>query len=224
MFPLTSDWLADALLGAFDNGSLGGTDFIDSLTYHKLDPLRTGNEFEYVYFGNLLSYVIEERTRMTPAEFAQMQVFPLMGIREEDYVWQSNGGGVSYAWHGLFMTVRAMAKLGMLYLQRGRPNANDTIVSESFILDSARGTFINASYGYGLWNDEPVYPERPTRYFAGGFGDQTIFVDENLDRIMALTSNNYIPFLAGGEVDNSAHLLASMASNPDCSFLDPNFL
>jgi len=215
--------LSDALLGAFNDGSLGGKDFLDSLNYHKLDPLRTGNEFEYLLAGNLLSYVIKERTRMTPEQLAKTAIFPRMGITDEDYVWQSNRDGVSYSWHGLFMTVRAMAKLGMLYLQRGHLNANDTVVDEKFVLDSARGTSINPEYGYGLWNSEPIYPpERPARYFAGGLGEQTIFVDENLDRVMALTSNNYIPFLAGGEVDNSASVLGDMVSHPDCSFSNPN--
>lgn len=216
-----SDWLTDALLGAFQSGSLGGNDFLDSLTYHDLNVSNTGNKFEYLLAGNLLSYVIKERTRMTPEELAKTRVFPLLGISDKDYVWQSNRDGMSYSWHGLFMTVRAMAKLGALYLQRGRSNVNHSIVSESFVLDSSRGTLVKPGYGYGLWNVEPVLhpPERPTRYFAGGLGDQVIFVDENLDRIMAITSNNYIPALAGGEVDGSATALSSLVIDPNCSFL-----
>jgi len=143
---------------------------------------------------------------MKPEEFAKSQVFPLLGITDEDFIWHSNRDNVSYSWHGLFMTVRAMAKLGVLYLQRGHPNANDAIVDESFVRDSARGTSINPEYGYGLWNDEAVLPpDRPTRYAAAGLGHQAIYVDENLGRVMAITCNNYIPFLSGGEVDASTN-------------------
>jgi len=219
----SSDSYSDALFGIFNYGLFGGKDLRDSLNYHDLNTSRTGNEFEYLLGGNLLSYVIKERTRMTPEEFIKTKAFPLMGIADEDFVWQRNRDGMSYSWHGLFMTVRAMAKLGMLYLQRGHPNANDTIVEESFVIDSARGTTINPGYGYGLWSADlsAIPPERPTRYLAGGLGDQMIFVDEILGRVIALTSDNYGKYIGinWGEVDESATALAEMVADPDCSFL-----
>ena len=123
LFLYNSDWLSDALLGIFDYGTFGGQSFVDSLTHHLLDPSRSGNTFEYLLGGNILSYAIKERTRMTPEEFAQTQIFPLLGIQEQDYLWQKNREGVSFAWHGMFMTVWAMAKLGMLYLQHSTAKA-----------------------------------------------------------------------------------------------------
>lgn len=215
---LCSDWLNDALFGIFNYGTFGGKDFIDSLNYHNLDARLTNNSFSYVLGGNLLSYVIMERTRMTPEEFAKTRIFPKLGITEDDYMWQKNRDGVSYGWHGLFMTVRAMAKLGMLYLQKGHSSATDTIVEEDFLLDSTRGTDINPGYGYNLWIVDEDYPNPSTRHLAAGFGSNIVYVDETLGRVMALTSNNFVPALAGGEIDNSAQALMALVSDPTCSF------
>ena len=86
---LPDDWVADFTLGAFNWGGFGGKNLVDSLNYHKLDPSRTNKESEYLFGGNLLSYVIAERTRMTPLEFAEMKLFPLLGIsRSTDVDWQ----------------------------------------------------------------------------------------------------------------------------------------
>jgi len=218
----SSDWLVDAAFGTIDYGTMGGEDFLDSLNYNVLDPSKTNNEFEYNLVGNVLSYVIKERTRMNPEEFAESQVFPLLGIADEDYLWHSNHDGMSYSWHGIFMTARALAKLGMLYLQRGHANTNDAIVDEDFVLKSTQGTDIYPGYGYGLWTAPEEYPERSTRYFTGGMGENGVYVDENINRVFALRSNNYIPQLAGGEVDESLEALAAMVSDPTCSFSEPN--
>lgn len=196
---------------------------LDSINYHKLDPSKTNEEFEYLLGGNLLSYVIAERTCMTPSEFFELKVSPLLGITDADFDWQHNLDGMSYSWHGIFTTVPVLAKLGMLYRQHGRASTDDVIVEESFVLDSTQGTIPNDEYGYGLHlvrenAVDPVYPDRATRYFAGGFGDNSVYVIEDLDRVYALISNNYVPPLAGGVLDDSAIQLGIMLSDPDCSF------
>lgn len=214
----SSDWLNDALFGTFEYGTLGGKNFIDSLSYFELDPHRTGNTFEYMLAGNILSYVIKERTRMTPEEFAKTQIFPLLGIYANDSAWHKNFEGVSYAWHGLFMTARAMAKLGMLYLQQGKSSSTHAIIEQEFLWDSTRGTTANPSYGYGLWMGVNSYPERASKYLAAGFGSNVIYVDEDLGRVLALTSNNYVPQLADGDIDDSTEALSSLVSDASCSF------
>lgn len=167
---------------------------------------------------------------MTPEEFANDRVFPMLGISAEDYQWQVNRDGMPYAWHGLFMTVHAMAKLGMLYLQYGRASMNDTIVNENFVLESTRGTDKDKGgygYGYGLWSKEGdnKYPARATRYCAQGLIHNLICVDENLKRVLAIPSDNF-PFLEhlqGGEEDYSSEALMNMMmqKEAECSFSDP---
>ena len=76
--------------------------------------------------------------------------------------------------------------------------------------------------GSGLVRDEgvdPAFPERATRYGASGFGGSAIFIDENLDRVIAITSSNYIPPLGEGEIDDSTIALGKIVNDPTCSFL-----
>jgi len=226
---LPYDWSADFTFGAFNFGGFGGLNLVDSLNYHKLDPSRTNKESEYLYGGNLLSYVIAERTRMTPLEFAKMKLFPLLGIDPStDIDWQFNLDGMSFAWHGIFINVPSLAKVGMLYLQHGHASEDDIIVNDSFVLDSTKGTGLKNEYGYygyGVWlgrdhEVDPAFPERANFYCAGGLGDNVICIDENLDRVFAMTSSNYIPALGGGEIDESMEALAEIVRDPTCSFLD----
>lgn len=42
-------------------------------------------KYNYVMAGNLLSYVIKEKTGMSSEEYATEKVFPLLGITEVSY-------------------------------------------------------------------------------------------------------------------------------------------
>ena len=80
---------------------------------------------------------------MMPDELAKNHVFLLMSIGEDDYIWQSNHNGMAVLRMArtLHDGTSAIAKLGMLCLQCGHPNADDVIVTKSFVLNSAWGYF-----------------------------------------------------------------------------------
>ena len=111
---------------------LGGSDLQDSLSYHVLNTTKVG-DYHYVMAGNLLSYIIKERTGLNPVEYAKEKVFPFLGITEDDYEWYVNPDKVETAFHGLKMTPVALSKLGMLYLQEGMANDETQVVDPSWI-------------------------------------------------------------------------------------------
>lgn len=120
------DIAQDALLSSFRGHSAGGKDFNTSLTYHTLDTDDIGN-FIYLPVGNLISYITKARTGKTPGEYAAEKVFPFLGMTADDYVWYQNMEGVELGFHGLNMNTRSLAKLPMLYMQRGLASETDRV-------------------------------------------------------------------------------------------------
>ena len=83
--------------------------------------------------GNLMSYILLEKTGKTPEEFAKEEVFKHLGIKDNYYEWYVNLEQVQTSFHGLKMTTTALSKLGLLYLQNGMVNNNKQIVDPSWI-------------------------------------------------------------------------------------------
>lgn len=166
----------------------GGKDFNASINYHLLNT-SNAETFEYLTVGNLASYIILERTGMTPEQYMSAKVFPLLGITEDDYKWDSNADGVSQGFHGLSMTVTAMSKLPMLYLQRGMANENDRIIDEewidaSFTLGDSNPNNTWGKFGYITWSLDtlPVI-------CTGGLGGQRVCLNPENNRVIAILAD-----------------------------------
>jgi CubicO group peptidase (beta-lactamase class C family) len=155
-----------------------------------------GTHFEYDDQGtNLIAIILRRAVGGNIAEFARNELFAPLQI--DRYQWMVDGDGNLPGYTGLRLTGRDMAKIGLLYLQRGRWRERQ-VVSEAWVLDSTRkhndgGEPANASYGYLWWT-------RTTRdgllaYFAAGWQSQLIlnFPDRNL--VIALASSST---LSGG--------------------------
>jgi len=96
---------------------------------------------------------------------------------------------------GLLLTGRDMAKIGLLYLQRGRWRERQ-VVSEAYVLDSTRkhsdgGEPANAGYGY-LWWTKPI-SDGSLAYFAAGHQGQLILNIPNRNLVVALASASSLP-------------------------------
>lgn len=61
-------------------------------------------------------------------EYATDHLFESLGI--EDFSWQEDGTGTTIGGGDLFLTSRDMAKLGFLYLHRGRWDGEQIIPSD----------------------------------------------------------------------------------------------
>ena len=185
-----------------DGGGAGGADLRGSLSYGDL-----GEEGVFSYFGtsNILSYVIQEVTGMSPREYAAETVFPSLGINDEDIGWWQNEDGMEYGFHGLELTPLQMAKFGQLYLQHGQtgPNDNYLLPSEwlgestspqvvAMVFDPVSNMTQTVGYGYLFWV--------PGNFSCAlGLGGQDICVSYDLDRVVIqqkdLNPNNT---MAGG--------------------------
>ena len=153
-----------------------------------------GTHFEYDDEGtNLIAIILRRAVGGNIAGFAKNELFAPLQI--DRYEWAVDMDGNLPGFSGLRLTSRDMAKIGLLYLQRGRWRERQ-VVSEAWVLDSTRkhnngGEPANASYGYLWWT-------RTTRdgllaYFAAGYQSQLIlnFPDRNL--VIALSSGSTLP-------------------------------
>ena len=101
--------------------------------------------------------------------------------------------GIEKGGWGLYLRTVDMAKLGQLYLQRGRWETEDgprQLLPESWVNDSTRRMVpthekTNPGYGYGLWS----FPVPGAYQFNGVFG-QYVVVLPHLDAVVAVTSGS----------------------------------
>ncbi len=149
-----------------------------------------GRDFRYDNFGaNLLSVMLTKRIGQSAAGFAQTKLFDSMDIR--NYTWLDDGDGHSVGAYGLWMTARDMAKIGVLYLQRGRWTGKQ-VVPESFVASSTRkqndgGPPFYGAYGYFWW----IKPTKsgPMAFFAAGSDGQLIYGVPKLDLVIVIASD-----------------------------------
>src|SRR5207302_1482859 len=85
---------------------------------------------------HLLSRILTEVTGESAAELAKKQLFAPLGISR--FTWLTEMPlRVSNGWSGLRMTARDMAKIGLLFLNRGRWN-DKGIVSEQWVAEATK--------------------------------------------------------------------------------------
>ena len=99
----------------------------------------------------LLSLVIRKATGMSAFDYAKKHLFAPLGIR--DVRWEEDKDGYTATAWGLHATVRDFAKLGYLYLHKGRWEDRQ-IVSEEWVAQSTRtdpSVRMWNAYGY-LWH------------------------------------------------------------------------
>ena len=148
-----------------------------------------GSHFDYDEAEqNLLSIVLTRAIKQDAGAFAERNLFAPLHIVDHHRV--SEADGYLLGATGLFLTGRDMAKLGLLYLQRGRWGENQ-IVSDAFVIDSTTkhnegGAPSHAAYGYFWWT-------KPTKagldaFFAAGHNSQLIYVIPKLDLVVAVAA------------------------------------
>jgi hypothetical protein len=135
-----------------------------------------GERFEYCNgVSYLLSVIIQKTTNMRTLEFAKKNLFGPLGIT--DVRWQTSPQGIDIGWGRMWLKPHDMAKIGWLYLNKGRW-ADKQIVPAMWVKESTRAHIdaTDAHYGYQWWVDSNGY------YAAVGAKGQGIFVlpDKNI--------------------------------------------
>ncbi|MHC2336131.1 serine hydrolase domain-containing protein [Bradyrhizobium sp. USDA 4454] len=153
-----------------------------------------GTHFYYDDQGtNLIAIILQRAVGGNIAAFAKNELFAPLHI--ERYYWPVDSDGNLSGYSGLLLTGRDMAKIGLLYLQRGRWRERQ-VVSEAYVLDSTRkhndgGEPANAGYGY-LWWTKPIR-DGWLVYFAAGFQSQLILNIPDRNLVVTLASAASLP-------------------------------
>jgi len=188
------------LLTMSDGISGEALDFL--LTEGKLSgPLRhePGTGFYYNSMSpQVLAIILTRVTGQKVRDFAMRRLFWPLGIFEVRWFEQD---GFSLGAFGLELTTRDAAKLGLLFLDRGRW-AGRRIVSPEWIAEATRaqirvprsaefaaltGPYFTDQYGYYWWiRPRPGAPA----YMAQGFGGQFLYIIPDLDLVAVITTND----------------------------------
>ena len=140
----------------------------------------------------LLGYLLEEAYGQRGDAIAREKLFEPLGIADFDF--RANDSGMLAYASGLRLRPRDMAKIGQLYLGKGRWNGRQVLdrgwVEASLAPQYATGW--QTGYGYQWWI--PVFSDGTQRWqvpAAVGNGGQRIFVVEPLDMVVVVTAGNY---------------------------------
>lgn len=138
---------------------------------------------------HLLSGVLTKQTGMSTMSFAERYLFKPLGIQPAK--WLTDPQGFYNGGTGLWLTARAMAKFGYLYLNDGYWDGRQVIpadwVKASTQKQSEGGFPEHRSYGLLWWTT--VDRGHPA-YYAAGYGGQLIYVIPDLDVVVVITSDN----------------------------------
>jgi CubicO group peptidase (beta-lactamase class C family) len=150
-----------------------------------------GSAFNYCSgCSHLLSGIIQQATGKNPKDFARQNLFGPLGIT--NYVWDTDGKGISIGGWGLQLTPREMAKLGYLFLHEGQWDGQQVVSAEW--VKNATAQHLDAGgglgYGYQWWTISSL-----GAYAALGRYGQTILVVPASDLIVVTTAqiNDHAP-------------------------------
>jgi CubicO group peptidase (beta-lactamase class C family) len=182
-----------------------GNDMVRMFT--SADPIRfalgtavyatPGSDFEYCNANtNILGEVVARATGRRLDDFAAAHLFGPLGITVRQ--WQMIRGDVVFASGDLLLRPRDMAKLGLLFLNRGMWNGRRIVSSDWVDAATARRVTFDVAhvwadgYGYGWWHwDIPVGGAVHRVYMAAGWGGQWIVVSPQDDLVFVSTGGSY---------------------------------
>lgn len=193
------------------NNLWGGSSLSNSLAYPDIGPK---GEFSYLPVCNIFSYVVKERTGMSPRDYLAKNVLTHLGIIESAYNWEQNLESMEYSFHGLDLTPSQMAKFGQLYLQGGRTGpANDQqqVIAQSWVESSltthSMDLIRKAEYGYLFWKFAPNV------YCAVGMAGQDICIDQNTERVVVQQRD-----IDWFNMEEGNYIVTAVAVDPSLSF------
>lgn len=169
-----------------ESGIVSGNDWLGSFLNASVNG-KPGTEFQYNSLNTyVLSAIVTKRTGETLTEYLTPRLFGPLGITK--YYWETCPKGITKGGWGLFLCAEDMAKLGQLYLQRGKWNGQQ-LVSEYWIeISTARHLKTqNDTYGYGyqLWMEQ-----RPGSFEYNGMLGQNVIIYPDMDMVLATNAGN----------------------------------
>ena len=199
-------------------------------TLLSMDHSDPGTFFYNNSACHLNSHALYYGTGMTPSDFADLYLFPYLGIYNP--IWEPGYLNINDGSAMLNLTLREMVKLGQLYLQNGYSGDNQILSTEW--IERATKSQVNTGedeeygelnyYGYLWWLPD----QEGTIYAAEGLGGQIIAVFPEYDLVIGAQSNvfgddifEHSSSLNYKIIDQIAPLFADYASQGKTS-LSPN--
>ena len=143
-----------------------------------------GEAFEYSNGGaHLVSAIIQQAAETSTLALAKAHLFAPLGIT--DVSWASDPQGVTIGEGQIMMTPRDLAKIGLLYLNRGRWEDRQ-IIPMAWVEASTRQQVAAEpfdGYGYLWWTDASGYA------IAAGYLGQYLFVVPHKSLVVVITGH-----------------------------------
>ncbi|WIV12780.1 serine hydrolase [Proteiniborus sp. MB09-C3] len=177
----------------FISGLVNSNDWVKFILDMPMEH-SPGNVFNYSSGGShLLSAIISRATGMNAQKYAQKHIFEPLDIK--NFIWMSDPQGNSNGGFGIEMSAYDMAKIGCLYMNKGK-KGKDSLIPEYWINESLEPKILVSRslghYGYQWWIKDLSFKETThTAYFAMGNGGQFIFVIPSVNMVAVFISDNY---------------------------------
>ena len=169
-----------------ESGIVSGNDWLGSFLNASVNG-KPGTEFQYNSLNTyVLSAIVTKRTGETLTEYLTPRLFGPLGITK--YYWETCPKGITKGGWGLFLCAEDMAKLGQLYLQRGKWNGQQLVAEYWIEISTARHLKTqNDTYGYGyqLWMEQ-----RPGSFEYNGMLGQNVIIYPDMDMVLVTNAGN----------------------------------
>lgn len=177
------------------NISTRETDWIKAFLAYPI-PHQPGTRFVYNSLSTyLLSAIVQKKTGMRTIDYLGKKLFTPLSIEGMD--WENDPQGINVGGWGLRLKTEDIAKLGQLYLQKGKWNGQQ-LLPESWIAEAATSkTEQGPSWTAGLNRDSSDWMQgygfqfwrcRNNAYRADGAFGQYIIIMPDQDAVIAITS------------------------------------
>lgn len=167
-----------------ESGAISGNDWRAGFMSASLKE-EPGKKWDYNSMNSyMLSAIVTDRTGETMMDYLRPRLFEPLGITE--VFWESCPMGITKGGWGMFLRPEDAAKLGQLYLDRGRWKGQ-TIIPEEWVAESTRVQVDNGRFGYGyqIWMDE-----RPGSFVFNGMLGQDVVVCPDTEMVLVVNAGN----------------------------------
>jgi len=145
--------------------------------------------------AHLPSVMLTQIVDGDPADFAQSRLFEPLGI--SDWEWDRDPQNYPFGGHGIQMRTEDLAKLGILFLRKGRRHGHQVVSGEwveeavqpRFFWEIDYGPLTNVDYGYLWWTADAAGYEV---FMAWGWGGQFAFCVPDLDLVVATAADGWV--------------------------------
>lgn len=165
-------------------GAISGNDWRSGFMSSQLSA-EPGTKFSYNSMNSyMLSAIVTEKTGISMFDYLKPRLFDPLGINE--VFWEKCPQGITKGGWGMFLKPEDAAKLGQLYLNKGKWNGSQ-VIPESWVDASTKKQIDNGKFGYGyqVWVED-----RPGGFAFNGMLGQDVVVYPDTDMILMINAGN----------------------------------